>query len=260
MLQSKNSYTSAKAAGNSRIHVHGQSVDDIIIKVIMESGTIAELNLDVCLIVKDLGTDILIGQPAKIDNQIVTIPHKQQVSFRDIHGKDHICRTVTKAGSSKVPAEVVRCMEKMTLYPGDTFRFKVPEKFQKNRVVFSPRKPLLEIGFTPKVLKLTKDRHIEIVNDTDCLANWKKDTHIGDLREALTCEEARIAKLYTYDEKDFSPTVPSEGVKESFTQDIVLDPDNRLDEKWKTKFKSLCEKYTDIIQYKPGIYNGNAGE
>ena len=37
--------------------------------------------------VKNLGVDILVGEPAKVDNEIVTIPHERLVEMNNIAGK-----------------------------------------------------------------------------------------------------------------------------------------------------------------------------
>ena len=54
----------------------------------MDNGS-AELNLGTCLVVKDLGTNILIGQPAKEEHHIITYPHLRQVTFKDVDGFSH---------------------------------------------------------------------------------------------------------------------------------------------------------------------------
>ena len=137
----------AKSAGSHNIQNSGQSDNDVIMKIHTGKGT-AEINLNVCLIIEDLGVDVLIGQPAKIDHEILTMPHLQKVSFRDLNGEIHTCKTTSR--SSMAPAEVVRNSKHVTLYPGHSFRYMVPVKFlQKKRIVFSPRKILQQSGFKP---------------------------------------------------------------------------------------------------------------
>ena len=162
---------SAKAAGNNNIHIKGQSAGDVLIKVLM-NGKEAEINLDVCLIIKDLGTDVLIGQPAKIDHHIVTMPHLQKVTFKDTNGIEHTCKTVPR--SKGIPAEVLRTESKVVLFPGESFKYRIPPKFEKKHVVLSPRKLLQEAGFAPKVLKVDREGCIELHNTNDEVLVWPK--------------------------------------------------------------------------------------
>ena len=41
------------------------------------------------IVINDLGTDILLGQPSKVDNQIITIPHADKINFCAINGTGH---------------------------------------------------------------------------------------------------------------------------------------------------------------------------
>ena len=42
-----------------------------------------KINLGQCVIISNLGCPVLIGQPAKIENEIVTFPHKFKIEFKD---------------------------------------------------------------------------------------------------------------------------------------------------------------------------------
>ena len=77
----------AKSAGNHKMHVYGQTKDDVFIQVVTAKDK-ATLNLGVCLVVDNLGVNILIGQPAKIRHKIVTKPHLSLITFSDLEGKN----------------------------------------------------------------------------------------------------------------------------------------------------------------------------
>ena len=47
-----------------------------------------EINLGKVVTVKGLGTKILVGEPGKRDNQVVTIPHEKRIEFHS--GKEVI--------------------------------------------------------------------------------------------------------------------------------------------------------------------------
>ena len=64
----------ATAAGSTDMQLAGQTEDDVCLVV---QGTKEPLSWDLqkMVVVKNLGVNILIGEPGKADNKIVTIPH-----------------------------------------------------------------------------------------------------------------------------------------------------------------------------------------
>ena len=100
----------AKAAGNQSIQVVGQTKDEVRLNIIVDKGT-APVNLGACLVVNNLGTPLLIGQPGKVKHEIVTKPHLNEVTFKDSAGKFH---TVS---SKKAEADILRVCKNVALYP-----------------------------------------------------------------------------------------------------------------------------------------------
>ena len=76
----------ATAAGSNNMKLAGQTIEDIGMKV-EGASRIISWELGKMLVVKNLGSDILIGEPGKADNQIVTIPHKKMIKVLDDKGK-----------------------------------------------------------------------------------------------------------------------------------------------------------------------------
>ena len=70
---------SANAAGSSAIMVIGQTKNDIIITT-MFNNTQVPLYLGRVIVVPNLGCDMLLGEPAKQDNKLVTIAHMKTVN------------------------------------------------------------------------------------------------------------------------------------------------------------------------------------
>ena len=66
--------------------VSGQTKSNVILKIPHESSSIS-WDLGKCVIVENLGVDILIGEPAKIDNNIITKSHLRILETKDINGK-----------------------------------------------------------------------------------------------------------------------------------------------------------------------------
>ena len=77
---------SAKAAGNTTMMVTGQTRDNIVLNIPSQESLI-KWDLAKCVVVENLGVDILIGEPGKVDNEIVTKSNLRKVETRDINGK-----------------------------------------------------------------------------------------------------------------------------------------------------------------------------
>ena len=71
----------AKAAGSAKMSLVGQSMDELTVSVV-HSGTPIKLSTGKMVIVKNLGVDMLLGEPCKRENEIITIPHQSMIEFK----------------------------------------------------------------------------------------------------------------------------------------------------------------------------------
>ena len=72
----------------------------------------------------------------------------------------------------------------------------------------------------------------------------------------------KTRKLFDLSTGDMSHLLPFNTTKpetENFLSQVSIDPDNQLTGDWKQRFKSLCEVFADIINPRPGKYNGYYG-
>ena len=81
---------SAKSAGSVNIKMRDQT-DEAVLVDILTSDFTSTISLSVCVIIDNLGTDVLMGQPAKVNHQIETKPHMGVVQFKDLNGCDRMC-------------------------------------------------------------------------------------------------------------------------------------------------------------------------
>ena len=240
------------------MQVYGQTKDDVFIQVITAKDK-ATLNLGVCLVVDNLGVNILIGQPAKIRHKIVTKPHLSLISFSDLEGKNYSCSS-SQEKEKKHPAEILRIKESISLYPGEVLHLNLSLQFEDaKRVMKSPRYTAQQLGFEPFIARVSKERQVNITNTSENIWTLKKYLHLADVRKVISSDEATISKLFTQNISDFQPVKERDHKLNNFTGDVVIDPDKLMEDSWKCSFKSLCDDYTDIIQYTPGIYNGRFG-
>ena len=75
----------AKAAGNTTMAVIGQTKDEVDVKL-LHSGSSVRWKLGKCIVVQTLGTNLLIGEPGKIDNRIFTDPINRCLQTLNLDG------------------------------------------------------------------------------------------------------------------------------------------------------------------------------
>ena len=164
--------------------------------------------------------------------------------------------------NDKVAAETVRLEDRKIVYPGDSLVYKLQTGLSHTRrVCFQPRTLLQSYGLPPSILKVSKHGEISILNSTSSTWNLRKGVHLADLRAVITHQEALVNKLYTIDDNEYEAYVPRRDVDKSldFTDDVIIDPDERMDKHTRKEFEMLCKEYKDIIRYDPGTYNGAYG-
>ena len=60
--------------------------DDLLLTIPAKEG-VTTWNLGQVLVIKNLGADVLVGEPAKVKNQIITNPTLQQATSMDGNSK-----------------------------------------------------------------------------------------------------------------------------------------------------------------------------
>ena len=159
-------------------------------------------------------------------------------------------------------------MKNEVIFPNESIVYELPPKMQNESMInMSPRRFSSYTWFVPKNLNVQKNGKVLITNETDLPVHVSKNEHFADLR---TCSKVPVEglkdasfvkKVYDIGREDVSHLIPSkENTKpESFLSEISLDPDNQLSSSWKQKFKSTCLEFSDIINPRPGKYNGFYG-
>ena len=257
----------ATAAGKNCMILSGETCESVFLRP--QQNQNVRWNLGKCVAVKNLGCDILIGEPAKKDNCIVTIAHKQRIFTPDVNGLEVNLDYATKSSICNIKSTssyLCRVNEPKFLLPDEKFEFALPEHFSNADVVIAPRK-LFEDSFVwpkPQLLKVISNK-ILIPNDTGRSITLKKSDHFADITVLKNVDKAQdtVKKVYDLDRSDLShlilPDRPELDQHQSYIADIKVDPDGQLTEDWKLKFKRLCEKFSHIINPAPGKYNGYYG-
>ena len=275
---------SARAADSSKLRVVGKLANPLILVSKVHGLCIRLTHVTV---VDSLSTDVLIGEPGKIENHIVTIPFDRviTVKFRD--------NTYTIPYLTRQPvARVARVKYSQTIAPGDKMFWKVPAQYlNQTRLDIHPRTS--DRKWFPGKVYMIKEGYIGINNTSmetvfvkrnQCFGEVRLveevqvDTDTGQEKDTVTADPglidsededeeleasntATVSKVFTSypDQQQYVAPVNEELAKKTYTDQIKLDPDNILSPADKRKFRELCESYSDIIRPEPGRYNGKMG-
>ena len=252
----------AKAAGSSSMHLAGQTQKDISFKVDVEGHEIM-LHLGCMVVVKNLGCDVLLGEPGKVDNKIITIPHKSLIEFANTSKKRIMLPYCSKP---KSPNKIVhlKSNSKQVVYPKQSLLIQLPSSIKEKEVFVIPKSS--QTWIRPSIYKVDEYNQIELKNEENFPVALMRLEHYADVyqcaqveKEAI-CEE-KILKIYDLNRRDLSHLIPvnTEDEKSSYLHEIQIDPDNIMPKNWKDKFRSLCEKFECLFTPRPGRYNGYYG-
>ena len=258
-IQLEKTSQKAKAADNKAMAIVGQTKYPLQVQV-KGCKVPMTITLGKCVVINNLGCPILVGQPAKITNEIVCYPHKSKLTLRDIHGVQHTLSYPLPPPTEMFVYQTLKNDTDQVAYPEETLTFRLSNQFSNSKIVsFSPR-PDFD-ALKPVYVKVNDNLEIHLTNSTPHPISIPKHAHVGDVRTAVDHDTALISRLYTIEDATFEAYNPTKEWDRSkcYVEDVQIDPDGLMNEEWKQKFKTLCTTYTDIIQYNPGTYNGYYG-
>ena len=131
---------SAQTAGSLSLNISGKTAQDIIVCKILDNSRVY-WNLGQCLVIENLGCDVLIGEPAKAKNNIQTNPmskliyayddleNKVVLSYENISPTNLSDRSVFKDNNEglKSVATAVKVKGVHTLYPYSALYVDIPQ-------------------------------------------------------------------------------------------------------------------------------------
>ena len=280
---------SAISADKIPMRAVGQTSSNLF-AVVKQSKSNSIINLGNFLVISNLGVNLLIGQPTKVDTSMVSIPHKRIICFKDIQDSEISVPylTQTKAKKQYMSVTARRCM---VLYPNEKLTVQLPPNFALSRTVcITPKKN--QAWLQPQVLAVTENV-VCLQNKSGQPQLIKKKTPIADIRACilqntnsvaiensvviqnqelqsdshptapLNCEISdvpSVCKVMDYPPDPLSMQLPSNwDHSEDFTHDVSIDPDDNLPQHWKQKYLHLVLSFKDVINYRPGRYNGKFG-
>ena len=142
-----------------------------------------------CVVVENLGVDLLIGEPGKIDNFIVTKSHLGKIETRDIHGQSIELPYFKRREEHRF---LCRAIKSETLLPGDLITFKVPPHLHNDtQVAIAPTRETEFNFITPKIITVNSDKTIHIRNESNHPVRLKKNVAFADITamREVTCNK-----------------------------------------------------------------------
>ena len=246
----------ATAAGSTSMPVKGETMDDVILNL-TNCDTPIQWNLGLCIVVANLGVNLLVGEPGKLDNHIHTDALRKVVKTRDLYG-----RKVVVKYSVKPPATtkaLVRANTTKTLLVGESISAEIPQEMRSEDFL-SIFPHHTNHWLSPSTVQMIGDEII-LKNTSNLPAHVKKGDHLAEVR-CMSETVPTTCKVYDKNRKDFSDfkPPPNLNLEESHIQDIKIDPDNQLSQEWKDIFRNICLEFKDVFNPSPGKYNGFYGD
>ena len=245
----------AQAANHLPLEVVGQSAQPVEIEAITKEGFVT-IKLGIVLVIRNLGVDVLIGEPGKKQNNIVCWPKQEMILFADaLHTAPYF--------KAKKPYTLARVSNPTVLQPGEEWEFALPSDMAHlNYVSVAPRpeaRKWLEAG----ILEVT-DGIIKLKNTSLNPVMLGKHEHLVDVRDTIEFNiPAQVRFVLNPEEKDkfqFTDLNQSDEDPEKYLDQCKIDPDGILTEAQREKFRTINQRFARIITPRPGKYNGFYGE
>ena len=248
---------SATAAGKLNMTVTGQTLNNVVV-TIPKDGALVKWDLSKCVVVDNLGVDVLIGEPGKIDNQIITKSNQRIIETKDVGGKFVKIPYFKKRDESRF---ICRAVVAETLFPGESVSLQVPPHLQnETQVALAPTRESECSFVTPRIVAVESNQTIKITNDSQAPVRLKKNAVIADITAMKLISCNKICTVSEDQSHLVRPAIFSKSeVNKSYTDQVKIDPDSQLDKEWNEKFRETCERFSDVINPNPGRYNNYYG-
>ena len=259
----------ATAAGCNVMSLAGQTETDISLRIGYSKKFIT-LRLGRMIVVKNLGVEILVGEPGKQDNEIITIPHKKLIEFvNDEKKRIQLPYSFKSTGQPTCSTFHCKALKNETIYQNQPFNIQLPLGWRESKhVAISNINSKLYPGIKSQVLKVDGNGAITILNEDTRPLKLSKYEHFANVSECTEIsvnklkKENCVNKIYDLGRNDLSHLIPHEQEvvqEKDHTDQVIIDPDRKLSDEWRNRFKSICSNFSDIITPKPGKYNGFYG-
>ena len=250
------SQQSVRAAGSVPMRVQGQSEEEVVVTTSFP-GIEAHINLGRLLIVKNLGSNILIGEPGKKRNRIQTIAHRRviQMEVRGVDVKKPYLDNRYKYDRTHLAARVDKSV---TIYPSESYQWPIPSELLHCRNVSLNPGRKDEKWFQPRMQNIETEEHIAFKNVLDRPIRLKRGRVFAEVR---TSQELNINFVHSIppNHSAYEKDVKASEIEPSELELIQVDPDGVLTKEERDQFHQLHLRYKELFTKAPGKYTGYFG-
>ena len=216
------------------------------------------------LIIRDLGSDIIVGEPFLEKHDIgVHSAHKQII----IKGRNVISYVQHDSPSSPITRRICTFLchaptSNTTILPGEYISVVAPGSFtDHDTVVIEPRvdSHSPSAGIWPKIqLTSVIGGQIHVPNDSDEPILLKKNGRCCQIR-TTTVISASCPSQFSQN-SHLPSSLPSHTPPSGFYSDVItIDPQNQLSSDWRDKFTCLHHQFDSLFHPSVGCYNDASG-
>ena len=279
-----------KGVSDLPVDVRGQTASDLVIKVYTDRGSVP-LNLGRVPVISNLGCGLLIGEAAKADNKISTVPWRRTVKIyvgdnEEEHSVPYLDGSPVRRKDSSIfwikeedkPNSsnyfLFTAKKGFSIGPGGEFSLQLPPALDTTHgVIVVPRQPG-SAWINPGYRKVSSEKILTFTNNTDRSIYIQKRSQIADL---ISCEEKLVSEIMKATDEIRKVTLPTPVMRppdlaqfvswkgaanENFRENIKniqVDPDQILPTKTRQGFHHLHEEFQTLFTDRPGKFNGSTG-
>ena len=126
-----------------------------------------------------MGPNVLIGEPAKMDNNIRTLPKEKLVVLETIYGGTVQLPYQSHCGPPKLNYQAFVVKHNTTLYPGEEIKIPIQPSMQCDAISITPRK---NYQMCNPQIENAKKGYVKLMNNSEKIVIMPKHSHIADLR------------------------------------------------------------------------------
>ena len=185
----------AQSAGSFRMSLVGKLSKPLTL-TLADISKPATIILKDVVVIKNLGQDILLGEPGKEDNCVVTYPSTKTIQFQSCEGRTLKLPYHSKKGVPLRDFVPLQSEKKMLVHPNDTISLKVPDIVQGSIMQVVTRR---DSGFEVATISKVNDV-VQLKNNSSQPIIVPKLSHVADLRSCYLIDmginaDEKIAKL-----------------------------------------------------------------
>ena len=236
----------AMAAGLHPITILGVVTQALVFTVVAGSSK-ANIVLRDTIVVKNLGQPLLIGEPGKKDNNIITNPVKKLIYLTDIHNRRvSFPYHVGDANVNKINYAAIVSKKDVQLLPNDSITVPLPDNMDKSTVNVTLNR---ELG-NCQSKNLRTSGTIKFINTSKYVINVPKNHKFLDVKACYELNMANrqdeqineIRKIYNLNRDDWSHLTPVADPNPSnvdYSAEVSIDPDECMPLTWRRKFRHM---------------------